>query len=191
MGMRKPRPTFLATALLAVVCVIGWVMRHPSPVDPAHRAVATLSGGCFWGLQESLRSLPGVTKTTVGYTGGTTTNPTHDRVASRKTGHTEAVEVVFDPTRLSYEDLLTAFLNARDPARLTGSTNSTARSAIFYHDEGQRLTAERAKDRGDRSGKWSSPVVAEVTAATAFYPAEEYHQDYYLKMSAARACSSE
>jgi methionine-S-sulfoxide reductase len=189
--MRKPRQTLLATALLAAVCAGGLAMRRPAPVDRAQQSVATLSGGCFWGLQESLRSLPGVIKTTVGYTGGTTTNPTHDRVAARTTGHTEAVEVEFDPTRLSYEDLLTAFLDAHDPARLTGSTNSSARSAIFYHDEGQRRSAERAKERVDHSGKWSSPVVAEITAATTFYPAEEYHQDYYLKVAVGRACSSE
>ncbi len=162
--------------------VIGATKNKSAPAIPPHCEKATLAGGCFWGLQEALRQIPGVIKTTAGYTGGTTANPTYEQVASGKTGHAEAVEVVFDPAKLSYEQLLTNFLTARNPTRLA------SRSAIFYRDAGQRQTAERVKDKINLSGKWSSPVVTEITQATEFFPAEEYHQDYLRKDSKAHTC---
>ena len=150
----------------------------------AHYEMATLAGGCFWGLQESLRHVPGVIKTTVGYTGGTTPNPTYEMVVSGKTGHTEAVEVIFDPTRLSYEQLLTDFLTSRDPTGQTTGVGRSHRSAIFYHNEEQKQIAERVKEKISQSGRWNAPITTEITEAAKFYPAEEYHQDYLQKIAA-------
>src|SRR5208283_2267749 len=137
--------------------------RSKSAAAAARYEKATLAGGCFWSLQETLRQIPGVVKTTVGYTGGTVPNPTYEQVVAGNTGHAEAVEVVFDPARLSYEELLADFLTARNPAR---QSTSAHRPAIFYHDEGQRQAAERVKDTINQSGKWNSPVVVEITPAT-------------------------
>jgi len=156
---------------------------------PAHYEMATLSGGCFWTLQETLRNIPGVIKTTVGYTGGTVPNPTYEMVASGKTGHTEAVEVIFDPAKLSYERLLTDFLTLRNPTwRATDSIGRSHRSAIFYHNEEQRQIAGRVKEKINQSGKWNAPVVTDITPATKFYPAEAYHQNYLQRIFAARTC---
>jgi len=181
----------LVTAILAAVFAIGATMHKPASINPSHSETAMLAGGCFWGLQETLRQMPGVIKTTVGYTGGSTPNPTYEQVAGGKTGHIEAVEVMFDPARLSYEELLAGFLTARNPIRQTASSNSSHRSTIFYHDEVQRQAAERVKNTINQSGKWDFPLVAEINPATKFYPAEEYHQDYYQKASSARTCGFE
>jgi methionine-S-sulfoxide reductase len=181
--------TLPVTALLAATFAIGATINKSVPVNTAHYETATLAGGCFWGLQETLRQIPGVIKTTVGYTGGTTPNPTYEQVAAGKTGHIEAVEVIFDPARLSYEKLLTDFMTARIPAQLATSAGNPHRPAIFYHDEEQRQTAERVKDKINQSGKWNLPVVVEISQATGFYQAEEYHQDYYRKISAAHTCN--
>jgi methionine-S-sulfoxide reductase len=189
--MRNLWQALVVTAVLAAVWTIGATGNKPAPVNSAHYEKATLAGGCFWGLQETLRWIPGVIKTTVGYTGGTTPNPTYEQVAAGKTGHTEAVEVIFDPARLSYEQLLADFLSARNPARQSTRVGNPHRLAIFYHDAGQRQTAERMLDKINQSGKWNSPVILEITRATGFYPAEAYHQDYYRKISAAQTCRLE
>jgi peptide methionine sulfoxide reductase msrA/msrB len=158
---------------------------------PAHYETATLAGGCFWGMQENLRQIPGVIRTTVGYTGGGAANPTYEMVCTGKTGHAEAVEVIFDPARLSYEELLNHFFRIHDPTTPHRRINGVAaqyRSAIFYHTAEQRRTAVRVKDKISRSGQWSRPVVTEITTATTFYPAEEYHQDYLHKAGSGRTC---
>jgi len=145
---------------------------------------AILAGGCFWGMQEILRKIPGVIKTTAGYTGGTVPNPTYEMVCSHTTGHAEAVQVEFDPTKLSYEQLLGYFFRMHDPTTLNRQENdvgSQYRSAIFYTSEAQKQVAEQVKAQVDKSGKWKRPVVTEITQASAFYPAEEYHQDYLQK----------
>ena len=145
---------------------------------------AILSGGCFWGMQEILRQIPGVIKTTVGYTGGTVPNPTYEMVSSHTTGHAESVEIVFDPAKLSYEQLLGYFFRMHDPTTRDQQENDIGaqyRSAIFYTSDAQKQTAERVKIQVDKSGKWKNPVVTEITRATVFYPAEEYHQDYLMK----------
>jgi peptide methionine sulfoxide reductase msrA/msrB len=145
---------------------------------------AILSGGCFWGMQEILRSIPGVIKTTVGYTGGTVPNPTYEMVCSHTTGHAESVEIVFDPAKLSYEQLLGFFFRMHDPTTRDQQENDIGaqyRSAIFYTSDAQRQIAERVKAQVDKSGKWKRPIVTEITRATVFYPAEEYHQDYLQK----------
>ncbi|HEY3853316.1 MAG TPA: bifunctional methionine sulfoxide reductase B/A protein [Verrucomicrobiae bacterium] len=152
---------------------------------------AVLAGGCFWGMENILRQIPGVTKTTVGYTGGTVDNPTYEMVCANMTGHAEAVQIVFDPSKLSYEQLLGFFFRMHDPTTLNQQENdrgSQYRSAIFYTSEAQRQTAERVKAQVDKSGKWKKPVVTEITAASTFYPAEEYHQDYLVKNPGGHNC---
>ena len=145
------------TAVLVLVLAVGAAINKPAPVDLAHRATAALSGGCFWGLQETLRQIPGVIKTTVGYTGGTTPNPTYEQVAGGRTGHAEAVEVVFDPSILSYEQLVADFLNSRNSGPQSTSADARHHPIVFYHDETQRLVAERALDtfkRGRENGRF-------------------------------------
>ena len=145
---------------------------------------AILAGGCFWGMQEILRKIPGVIKTTVGYTGGTMPDPTYEMVCSHTTGHAEAVQVVFDPSKLSYAQLLGFFFRMHDPTTLNQQENDIGtqyRSAIFYTSEEQKQIAERVKKQVEQSGKWKRPIVTEITQASTFYPAEEYHQDYLQK----------
>ncbi|MDX2166707.1 MAG: bifunctional methionine sulfoxide reductase B/A protein [Deltaproteobacteria bacterium] len=157
----------------------------------AHQEVATLAGGCFWGMEEILRKLPGVTSTRVGYTGGTTSGPLYEDVHDGATGHAEAVEVVFDPTQLSYEQLLGYFFRMHDPTTLNRQGNdrgTSYRSAIFYHSEAQRQTAEQVKQRVDKSGKWRNPVVTEIVAAGPFWPAEAEHQKYLQRNPGGYTC---
>ena len=183
-------------AILIAALAIGspkWKMVvGAATTGPAARyETATLAGGCFWGLQESLRQIPGVIKTTAGYTGGTTPNPTYELVCTGRTGHAESVQVIFDPTQLSYEELLNRFFHFHDPTSPRHQTDGVRvqyRSAIFYHNEAQRRTAERVKEEVSRSVKWNNPVVTEITPATRFYPAETYHQDYLQKNSGAHTC---
>jgi methionine-S-sulfoxide reductase len=187
--MRKLVGALSVAAVVVAALIIG--ARHSTGRAglPVHYETATLTGGCFWSLQEALRQIPGVIKTTVGYTGGTVSNPTYEMVAGGKTGHAEAVEVVFDPAKLSYEQLLTDFLTLRNPTRSPVGTGGSYRSAIFYHSEEQKQIAGYVKDEINQSGKWNSPVITEITRATPFFTAEEYHQDYLRKSSVARSCS--
>jgi peptide methionine sulfoxide reductase msrA/msrB len=152
---------------------------------------AVLAGGCFWGMEEIIRKIPGVVKTTVGYTGGTTKDPTYGDVCSGATGHAESIEVVFDPARLSYESLLDYFFRMHDPTTLNRQHNDVGtqyRSAIFYTSDEQKAAAERVKARWEKSGKFNRPITTEIAAATAFYPAEEYHQKYLVKHPGGYTC---
>lgn len=148
---------------------------------------ATLAGGCFWGVEELIRKEPGVVKTIVGYTGGEVANATYQN----HEGHAEAVEITFDPKKTSYEDILVFFFKLHDPTTLNrqgNDTGSSYRSAIFYHSEEQRKIAERVKARVDKSGAWKRPVVTEIVAASTFWTAEEYHQDYLQKNPGGYTC---
>jgi peptide methionine sulfoxide reductase msrA/msrB len=152
--------------------------------EAGERATATLAGGCFWGVQELIRKLPGVIESTVGYTGGTTDNPGYEQVHTGRTGHAEAVQIVFDPKLTSYETILRYFFRLHDPTtpnRQGNDVGSQYRSAIFFHDEEQRRVAERVKAEVDKSGKWPAKVVTQIVPASKFYPAEGYHQDYLQK----------
>jgi len=145
---------------------------------------AILAGGCFWGMEEIIRDIPGVIDTEVGYTGGVTPHPTYAEVSTETTGHAEAVRVTFDPDKLSYEDLLGWFFRMHDPTTLNRQGNdigTSYRSAIFYLDDTQRQIAEKVKTRVDASGKWTRPVVTEISPASEFTLAEDYHQDYLQK----------
>jgi peptide-methionine (S)-S-oxide reductase len=146
--------------------------------------IATFGAGCFWGVEAAYRQLPGVLSTRVGYLGGTMENPTYRDVCSGRTGHAEVVEVTYDPARLTYDDLLTVFWENHDPTTLNRQgpdVGEQYRSAIFYHDDEQKAAAEASKAERDRSGKYRRPIVTEITPASAFYEAEDYHQQYLEK----------
>jgi peptide methionine sulfoxide reductase msrA/msrB len=148
------------------------------------RELATLAGGCFWGMEEILRKIPGVLETKVGYTGGSVPNPTYKLVCTGITGHAEGIQIAFDPAKISYEQLLGYFFRMHDPTTLNRQHNDIGtqyRSAIFYHSDEQRHTAERVKERVNASGKFKKPVVTEITKATEWWPAEDYHQKYLVK----------
>ena len=145
---------------------------------------ATLAAGCFWGVEAELRAVPGVTETQVGYTGGTTDQPTYEQVCSGRTGHAEAVWLRFDPARVSYEKLLDVFWKLHDPTTLNRQgpdVGSQYRSAIFFHDEAQRAAAEASRDRLAAAGTYRRPIVTQIVPAVKFHPAEEYHQRYLEK----------
>lgn len=153
-------------------------------VSGANEEVAVLSGGCFWGVEELVRKLPGVTSTEVGYTGGSVPNPTYEIMTTGSTGHAEAVRVVFDPRKLSYADLLRYFFRLHDPTTVNRQGNDRGtqyRSAIFYSSPKQKKTAEEVVREVNGSGKWGAPVVTQIVEASTWYPAEDYHQDYLQK----------
>jgi len=160
--------------------------------DAPEREAAILAGGCFWGMQDILRKIPGVISTRVGYTGGHLENPRYEDTHDSKSGHAESVEVVFDPRKLSYEELLQNwFFRMHDPTtkdRQGNDRGSQYRSAIFHTSETQRIIAERVKRAVDRSGKWKAPVITEITTAKKFYQAEDYHQDYLIKQPGGYTC---
>ena len=151
---------------------------------PRATALATFSGGCFWCMQPPFEKLPGVVSTTVGYTGGHTKNPTYEEVSEGESGHAESVQIVYDPAKISYEQLLDVFWHNVDPitpnAQFCDHGNQY-RTAIFYHDETQRQLAEASKRRLEESKRFDRPIVTEIVAAGEFYPAEEYHQKYHEK----------
>jgi peptide-methionine (S)-S-oxide reductase len=143
---------------------------------------ATLAGGCFWGVEELFRTLPGVTNTTVGYTGGDTDNARYEQVKTGRTGHAESLQIEFDPAKISYDEILDHFFRLHDPTtaqRQGNDIGSQYRSAIFFHDDAQRDAAEKAIARAQE--KWPRPIVTEVVPAKPFWSAEDYHQDYLQK----------
>jgi len=148
---------------------------------------ATFAGGCFWCMQPPFDNTRGVVKTTVGYTGGHVPDPTYEQVCDGTTGHAEAIEVIYDPAVVSYDRLLDVFWRSIDPTQKNGQfadRGTQYRTAIFFHDDDQKTAAESSRRRLDESGKFDRPVVTEITAASRFYPAEDYHQGYYEKNAA-------
>ncbi|MCC6713519.1 MAG: peptide-methionine (S)-S-oxide reductase MsrA [Candidatus Dadabacteria bacterium] len=145
---------------------------------------ATFAGGCFWCIEPPFDKMDGVIDTIAGYTGGTVKNPTYREVSTGTTGHAEAVEIIFDPEVVSYDELLDVYWLNIDPTDAGGQfadRGSQYRPEIFYHSEAQRKAAEASKKKLGESGKFSDPVVVGITEAAEFYPAEEYHQSYYKK----------
>ncbi|MGI0130611.1 MAG: peptide-methionine (S)-S-oxide reductase MsrA [Thermoplasmata archaeon] len=153
--------------------------------------VATLGGGCFWCTEAVFTELRGVRRVDSGYSGGTTPHPTYEQVCTGRTGHAEVIEVTFDPRVLSYHDLLTIFFTLHDPTtrnRQGADVGTQYRSVVFYHDEGQKATAERAIRELEAEKLWRKPFVTEVVPFSAFYPAEEFHRDYYRRNPSGRYC---
>ena len=182
-GSRLGPSVLVLCALLAV----GAAADEPSPsASKAPRAIATFAGGCFWCMEPPFDELDGVLSTTSGYIGGRTSKPSYTEVSAGGTGHTEAVQVAFDPNRISYEDLLEVFWRNIDPTtpnRQFCDKGSQYRSGIFTHDETQRSLADQSKRNLEAAGVLEGPIVTEITRAGVFWPAEEYHQDYYRKNS--------
>jgi len=146
--------------------------------------LATFAAGCFWGVESLFKQVKGVLETTVGYTGGTVSNPTYRQVCTGITGHAEAVQIKYDPRKVSYEELLSLFWRMHDPTtpnRQGPDVGTQYRSAIFYHDEAQRKAAERSKEEFDRSGVYLKKATTQIVPASTFYEAEDYHQDYFEK----------
>ena len=155
-----------------------------SDVPKGNSAKATFAGGCFWCMEGPFDELDGVLSTTSGYTGGHMANPTYEQVSAGGTGHAEAVKVAYDPQRISYQELLTVYWRNVDPTTPNAQFcdhGDQYRPAIFYHNEEQRRLAEASKQEIDRTKTFSASIVTEITQATEFYPAEEYHQDFYRK----------
>jgi len=153
----------------------------PGP-QPAKQAVATFAGGCFWCVEADFDKVDGVISTTSGYTGGRVTNPTYQQVSAGGTGHTEAVKIVYDPAKVSYEKLLDVFWHNHDPLAKNAQFcdhGEQYRAGIFYHDEEQRRLAEASRQAVQKHFK--EPVQTEISPAGAFYMAEDYHQDFYMK----------
>ena len=183
-----PEPTFLHYCVNSASLDFKPEAAPASGAEPktsaAKTEVATFAAGCFWGVEYKLGRIPGVIATVVGYTGGRTVDPTYEEVCTDKTGHAEAVQVTFDPTRLSYADLVRQFFTIHDPTQVNrqGPDRGTQyRSAIFYHGEAQRDTARKIMDEVARSGRYKKRLATELVPATAFYKAEEYHQKYFEK----------
>ena len=154
---------------------------------------ATFGAGCFWGVEAAFRQIPGVVATRVGYTGGHVENPTYELVCSHTTGHAEAVEITYDPERVSYEDLLDVFWTKHNPTtknRQGLDIGSQYRSAIFFHTPAQEAAAERTRDELQEKLHWPKKVVTEIVPATEFYEAEDYHQQY-LEKRGRSSCTAE
>ncbi|HET9579842.1 MAG TPA: peptide-methionine (S)-S-oxide reductase MsrA [Usitatibacter sp.] len=172
--------------MLALAAAFAVTMAHAVTtvnVPPGH-AVATFAGGCFWCMEPPYDRIPGVDATISGYTGGRVANPTYEQVSSGTTGHAEAVAVVYDPKKVSYEKLLDIFWHNIDPTvkdRQFCDTGHQYRTAIFYHDEAQRKAAEASKAALEKSKPFKEPIVTSIEMAGPFYPAEDYHQDFYTK----------
>ena len=152
---------------------------------------AILAGGCFWGVEEIFSKTPGIVNTTVGYTGGTTALPTYEDVVSGKTGHAEAIEIKFDPTVITYTDLLKLFFRLHDPTTLNKQHNDIGtqyRSSIFYLNPEQLTTAKRVLSETEVTSRWKKPIVTQLVAATTFFAAEEFHQNYLQKNPGGYTC---
>ena len=154
-------------------------------------SVATLAGGCFWGMEDIIRKIDGVLDTEVGYTGGDFINPTYEDMKTGKTGHAESIQIKFDESKLSFQTLLEYFFRMHDPTSLNrqgGDLGTQYRSAIFYHDDNQKLIAQKVIKETEASGRWPKKIVTQVIPATQFYSAEKYHQDYLVKNPSGYTC---
>lgn len=172
----------LLAALLSLLA--AWTFAAEAPPPKPGLAVATFAGGCFWCMEGPFDELPGVMETISGYTGGRKVNPTYEEVSSGSTGHAESVRVIYDPKKVSYEKLLEVFWHNIDPTvkdRQFCDTGTQYRTAIFYHDDEQRRAAEASKRRIEQTKPFKEAIVTPIEMAGPFYPAEDYHQDFYRK----------
>ena len=181
--MKRLFPVVFGAALLALLLVGAAQAQQAAPVAPG-LSKAVFAGGCFWCVESDFDKVPGVVSTTSGYTGGTTPNPSYEQVSSKSTGHAEAVLVVFDPARVSYRTLVDYFWRTIDPTvkdQQFCDHGSPYRSAIFALDGTQLAAAKASLDELQRSKPFKEPIVTQIVMAGPFYPAEDYHQDYYKK----------
>ncbi len=167
---------------VAAGCLMAWALA--SPVWAQTQAKATFAGGCFWCVEADFDKVPGVLSTTSGYIGGSVANPTYQQVSAKTTGHAEAVEIVFDPSKVSYEQLLAKFWHSIDPTtkdRQFCDSGSPYRTAVFTHDAGQLAAAQQSLAALEKTKPFKEAIVTQIVPAGTFYAAEEYHQDYYKK----------
>jgi peptide-methionine (S)-S-oxide reductase len=192
MPLKKSSLALVATIAVFSALLIGGTSagrdRHPAPlpVPSAAQRVATFAGGCFWSMQKAFDGVTGVVSTTAGYSGGTLAQPSYEKVETGTTGHAESVRLIYDPAKVSYEQLLDIYWHHIDPLTPNAAFcdhGPQYRSIIFYGDAGQQKLAEASKRALDQSHRFSSPIVTTIQPATAFYPAEEYHQMFYKKNS--------
>ena len=188
--MRRRTLITSATALIVAGIAAAGVFaqtkqeKQSAATRPSTTAIATFAGGCFWCTEADFDKVDGVISTTSGYIGGKTANPTYDSVSAGNSGHAEAVQVVFDPSKVTYSKLLEYYWRTIDPTtkdRQFCDSGSPYRTAIFTHDEQQRALAEASKKALSNNKPFREPIVTEIVNATQFYPAEDYHQDYYIK----------
>jgi len=175
---------FCAPALMALLVQMLPGSAGAADAGTSQLAKATFAGGCFWCMESPFESLDGVVSVTVGYTGGTKVNPTYEEVSAGGTGHAESVEIAYDPSKISYQKLLDIFWHNIDPLTKDAQFcdhGHQYRSAIFFHDPAQRKLAEESKAALEASGRFKQPIVTEITPASTFYRAEEYHQHYHQK----------
>jgi peptide-methionine (S)-S-oxide reductase len=182
--MKRPLIPMLAAAAMALAAGAA-VAEQDSTATPGNgQALATFAGGCFWCMEPPYDKLEGVLATISGYIGGSKADPTYEEVSAGGTGHAEAVQVTYDPAKVSYEELLEVFWRNVDPLDAGGQfcdRGDQYRTGIFVHDQEQQHLAEASKQALEESGRFEQPIVTEIVAAGAFYPAEDYHQDYYEK----------
>jgi len=173
--------------LMLYACNAGETQSIPSKkgknmTTSAHIDTATFGAGCFWCVEAVFQNLDGVEKVVSGYAGGNVSNPSYKEVCSGTTGHAEVCQIIYNPQKISYEQLLEAFWGTHDPTTLNRQGNDVGtqyRSVIYYHSEMQKSIAKEYKQQLSKSGTWNSPIVTEISAVTKFYPAEDYHQDYF------------
>ncbi len=169
---------------LALPLCLAALAAFPAFAQKAGLAKATFAAGCFWCTEEAMDAVPGVVSTVSGYMGGRTKRPTYEQVSTGTTGHTEVVEVTYDPSKVSYERLLEQFWLNHDPTvvdRQFCDRGSQYRPEVFYHNDGQKRLAEASKAKWQKDKPFRQPILTPITAASEFWPAEAYHQDYYLK----------
>jgi methionine-S-sulfoxide reductase len=190
--MQRSAHVLLFSLVLSAVTLAAEPPRKKADVSAATTETVYLAGGCFWGMEELLRKIPGVTAVEVGYTGGFLENPKYDDTHDSKSGHAESVKVVYDPSKLSFETLLADhFFKMHDPTtkdRQGNDVGTQYRSAIFYFTDAQRQTAEAVKKRLETNGTWKKPIVTEIAKASKWWRAEDYHQDYLQKNPSGYTC---
>lgn len=184
MPLRHRLAPLLAALFLALTSAS---LAAAKPATPARTETATFAGGCFWCMETDFEQFPGVMSVVSGYTGGATKDPTYEEVGTGRTGHYESVQIVFDPAKVSYAQLLDRFWHAIDPTQGDGQfcdLGTEYRSVIFFHDAAQQKLALSSKAAIEKSGVLGKPIVTAIVAASTFYPAEGYHQDYWKKSPA-------
>ncbi len=175
----------IAIALLIVISTFAFAKPKEKKMDKSSEPqIATLAGGCFWGVEDIIRKLPGVLETEVGYSGGEIDKPNYEIVKTGTTNHAEAVQIKFDPKKVNFEDILKHFFRLHDPTTKNQQGNDVGtqyRSAIFWHNQEQKGVAEKVIKEVDASKKWKKPIVTQVVEFQKFFKAEDYHQDYLVK----------